>query len=49
MAILFLDVSLNAREIKVKISKLDLIKLKCFFTTMEPINKTKIQPISMGV
>ena len=41
MAILFLDVSPNVRDIKAKINKLDLIKLKCFFTTKEPINKTK--------
>ena len=29
------------REIKAKVNKLELIKLKCFLTTKEPINKTK--------
>ena len=49
MAILFLDVSPNVSEIKAKINKLDLIKLKCLFTTKELINKTKRQPTSIGV
>ena len=49
MTILFLDVSPNVREIKAKVNKLELIKLQCFLTTKEPINKTKRQPTSMGV
>ena len=32
-------------EIKTKINKLDLIKLKSFRTVMETINKTKRQPL----
>ena len=31
-------------EIKTKINKWDLVKLKCFCTVMETINKTKRQP-----
>ena len=31
-------------EIKAKINKWDLIKLKCFFTTKECISKVKRQP-----
>ena len=39
-----LDLSPKAKEIKLKIIKSDLIKLKRYFTTKETMNKTKIQP-----
>ena len=39
-----MDLSPTEREIKTKISKWDLIKLKSFCTGKEIINKTKRQP-----
>ena len=39
-----LDTSLKAREIKVKMNKLDLIKIKSFCSAKEINNKTKRQP-----
>ena len=41
---IFLDQSLKAKEIKAKISKWDLIKLKSFSTAKETFNKIKRQP-----
>ena len=41
----FLDPSPRVMEIKTKISKWDLIKLKSFFTANETINKMKRQPM----
>ena len=40
---IFLDLSLRVMEIKAKINKWDLIKLKSFWTSKETINKTKRQ------
>ena len=40
----FFDPSSRVMEIKTKINKYDLIKLKSFFTAKETINKTKRQP-----
>ena len=42
---IFLDQSPKAREIKAKISKSDLIKVKSFCTAKETIGKTKRQSI----
>ena len=41
---IFLDPFPRVLEIKTKINKWDLIKLKIFCTTKETINKTKRQP-----
>ena len=38
---IFLDLSPKAKEIKAKINKQDLIKLRSFFTAQETINKMK--------
>ena len=40
----FLDLSAKAKEIKEKLNKWDLIKLKSFCTTKETISKMKRQP-----
>ena len=44
----FLDQSPKAKEIKAKISKWDLIKVKSFCTARETIGKTKRQSIEWG-
>ena len=41
----FLELSPGVMEIKEKINKWDLIKLKSFCTAKEAINKTKRQPL----
>ena len=41
---IFFDLSLRVMEIKTKINKWDLIKLKSFCTANETTNKTKRQP-----
>ena len=43
--IVFLDQSPKAIEIKTKINKWDLIKLKSFWTAKDTTNKTKNQPM----
>ena len=41
---IFFDPPPRAMEIKTKINKWDLMKLQCFCTAKETINKTKRQP-----
>ena len=41
---IFFDLSPRVMEIKTKINKWDLMKLKSFCTAKETINKTKIRP-----
>ena len=41
---IFYDPPPRVMEIKAKINKWDLIKIKSFCTTKEPISKVKIQP-----
>ena len=40
------DISPQTRETKEKINKRDYMKLKCFCTAKENINKIKIQPLN---
>ena len=42
---IFLDPSPRVMETKAIVNKWDLIKLKCFCTTKETINRTKRQPM----
>ena len=45
---IFLNPSPRVMEIKTKINKWDLIKLKSFFTLRKTVNKTKSQPANLG-
>ena len=47
-SIIFSDLSHRVMEIRTKINKWDLIKLKSFWTVKETINKTKRQPTEWG-
>ena len=42
-----MDLSLKAKEIKAKINRWDLIKLKIFYIAKETIDKMKIQPTEL--
>ena len=48
VAIFLSDICPQARETKEKINKWDYIKLKCFCTPEEIINKIKTQPTEWG-
>ena len=42
--IFFVDLSIKAKEVKAKLNKWDLMRLKRFFAAKETIHKMKIQP-----
>ena len=44
----FLDLSPKVKEIKAKINKWDLVKLKSFYTAKETIDKMKDHPLNGG-